>query len=47
MTTYNYYYYGQIISKSVFLANNPDNWESEVNNIGEYTNGGYRANERD
>lgn len=43
---YNYFYYGQPISKSQFVTNVPENWENEVNN-GEYSFGGYRAIYRD
>ena len=43
--TYNFFYYGQPITKKEFLANVPENWESEVVN-GEYSYGGYRAVER-
>ena len=44
--TYNYFYYGQAITKAEFLKHVPENWESEVKN-GEYSYGGYRAIARD
>lgn len=43
---YNYFYYGQPITKNDFLNNVPDNWKSEIVN-GEYSYGGYRATQRD
>lgn len=45
--TYNYFYYGQPITKKEFLANVPGNWESEVDENGEYSFGGYTAIARD
>lgn len=45
--TYNYFYKGVAISKSQFLAANPENWESEVNELGEYSYGSYSAGERE
>lgn len=47
MDTYNYFNYGQAITKSEFLKNVPDNWEDEINEYGEYSFGGYRAIKRD
>jgi hypothetical protein len=47
MKTYNYYYYGQAIQKAQFLNSVPENWEDEINELGEYSFGGYRAIERD
>lgn len=44
---YNYFYYGQPITKSQFIANVPANWENEISDTGEYSHGGYRAIERD
>lgn len=46
MKTYNYFYYGQAIPKSQFVANVPESWENDVVN-GEFSFGGYRAIERD
>lgn len=40
---YNYFYYGTPIFKAQFIANVPENWESEINEYGEYSYGGYRA----
>lgn len=45
--TYNYFYYESPISKKNFLSNIPEDWESEVDESGEYSYGGYRAVERD
>lgn len=42
---FNYFYNGVAITKSQFLAAVPENWESEVNELGEYTYGYYRTNE--
>ena len=47
MKTYNYFYYGQAITKQDFENNVPDDWESNVDEFGQYTYGGYRATERD
>lgn len=44
--TYNFFYYGQAITKKEFLANVPENWGKEVTN-GKYSFGGYRAVSRD
>jgi len=46
MTNYNYYYDNQPISKMQFLANVPVDWEKDVNELGEFTYGYYRAIER-
>jgi len=46
MKTYNYYYYGQAISKQQFISNVPDNWKDDLDEYGEYSYGGYRAIER-
>jgi len=46
MKTYNYFYYGEPITKINFLKNVHKNWESEVNEFGEYSSGGFRAVER-
>ena len=46
MKEYNYSHYGQTISRSVFIHAVPDNWENEVDELGEYSWGGYRAQER-
>jgi hypothetical protein len=47
MKTYNYFYDGQPITKKQFLAAVPENWESEVDELGEYSYGYYRAVQRD
>lgn len=47
MKNYNYYYNGQIISKSEFEKNVPENWKSEVDELGHYSFGYYKADERD
>ena len=44
MKKYNFFYNGQAISKEIFLANVPKDWESQVEN-GEYSFGYYRATE--
>lgn len=44
MKKYNYFYNGQPIPKSQFLAAVPENWENEVEN-GEFSWGYYRATE--
>lgn len=43
MKKYNYFYNGQPISKKIFLSVVPENWESEVDENGEYSFGYYRA----
>jgi hypothetical protein len=43
MKTYNYFYYGQAIPRAQFIAAVPANWESEVDELGEFSWGGYRA----
>jgi hypothetical protein len=43
MKTYNYFYDGTSITKAQFLAAVPENWESEVDEYGEYSYGYYRA----
>jgi hypothetical protein len=47
MKTYNYFYDGTAITKAQFLAAVPENWESEVDEFGEYSFGYYRAVQRD
>ena len=47
MKKYNYFYYGQSISKEQFINEVPDGWENEVNELGEYSWEGYRAIIRD
>lgn len=44
--TFNYYYGSQVISKSVFEANVPENWEDEVIDF-EFSWGYYKAVQRD
>ncbi len=46
MKNYNYFHNGVAISKSNFLKVVPENWESEVDEFGEYSYGYYRAIER-
>jgi hypothetical protein len=43
MKSYNYFYYGQGIPRAQFIAAVPENWESEVNEFGQFSYGGYRA----
>lgn len=43
MKRYNYYYYGQTISREIFIKNVPADWENEINELGEYSYGGYKA----
>jgi len=43
MKTYNYYYNGQPIPKSQFLSIAPENWESNLDEYGEFSFGYYRA----
>jgi hypothetical protein len=43
MKNYNYFYNNVAISKSNFLKVVPENWESEVDEFGEYSYGHYRA----
>jgi len=43
MKKYNYFYYGTPIQRRVFLSNVPESWESEVDEYGGYSYGGYRA----
>jgi hypothetical protein len=43
MKTYNYFYDCTSITKAQFLAAVPENWESEVDEYGEYSYGYYRA----
>ena len=43
MKNYNYFYNNVAISKSNFLKVAPENWESEVDEFGEYSYGYYRA----
>ncbi len=45
MKKYNYYYNRQPISRKEFLTIAPENWESEVDENGEYSFGYYRATE--
>lgn len=40
---YNYYYYGVAIPRNQFLLNVPENWESEVDEHGVFSWGGYKA----
>lgn len=40
---YNYYYFLLPISKSAFLNNVPSNWESELDEHGVYSYGGFKA----
>lgn len=47
MKTYNYFYYGQSITKAQFLENVPENWEQDVDGYGEYSYGGYSAIDRE
>jgi hypothetical protein len=47
MKKYNYFYNGQPIIKSQFLASVPENWEDDLDEYGEYSNGYYRAIPRD
>jgi len=47
MKKYNFFYNGTPITKKMFLANVPENWESEVNEFGIYSWGYYRAVEID
>lgn len=42
-TKYNYFYYNTPILRAQFVTNVPENWESEVDENGEYSYGGYRA----
>jgi hypothetical protein len=42
-TNFNYYYGSQPITRANFLANVPENWESELNAYGEYSYGYYKA----
>jgi hypothetical protein len=46
MKTYNYFYFGNPITKAQFLTSVPEDWENEVDEFGEYSFGGYRAIER-
>jgi hypothetical protein len=41
MKTYNYFYYGQAITRSEFINNVPENWEENIKNFNEYSYGGY------
>lgn len=43
MNTYNFFYYDTAIPKSQFIAAVPANWESELDEYGEYSYGGFRA----
>jgi hypothetical protein len=45
MKTYNYYYDGRAVSKSIFLSVVHEDWEDDVKD-GEYSWGYYRATER-
>ena len=47
MKKYNYYYNGQPISKEQFLKSVPENWESEIDEIGHYSWGYFKAEEID
>lgn len=47
MKTYNYFYNGSPITKKQFLEAVSENWESEVDELGEYTYGYYRATQKD
>ena len=40
---YNYFYYGVAIPKKQFDSNVPNGWESEIDELGVYTYGGYEA----
>ena len=40
---YNYFHFGQSVTGSEFRANVPENWEEELNELGEYSWGGYKA----
>ncbi len=44
---YNYFYNGNPISRDQFISNVPENWESEIDQYGNYSWGYYRASERD
>ena len=47
MKNYNYTHDNQPITKSIFIANVPNNWENEINEYGEYSYGYFKATLRD
>jgi hypothetical protein len=47
MKNYNYTHNGQPIAKLNFICNVPNNWESQVDEYGEYSYGYYKATLRD
>lgn len=44
---YNYFYSGQPINRANFEAAVPENWQDEIDELGEYSYGYYRAQLRD
>ena len=47
MRKFNYFYFGTPVTKSQFESEVPENWQDEVDELGEYSWGGYRATEID
>jgi hypothetical protein len=43
MKKYNYFYNGQSITRKEFENNVPEDWQKEVNELGEFSWGYYRA----
>lgn len=46
MREFIYKYFGQTISRKNFLAAVPENWENEIDDLGEYSYGGFKAIEK-